>query len=126
MVLQIQGVINTVMPVTSGISKAGNQWSKQEFIIETLDQYPCKVCMQIMNERITQFAEQLQAGNKVNVCFDIESREYNGRWYTNCNAFKIEDDRSGGGRWGSQEATSPLQIQADNACPPSPDNDIPF
>ena len=122
--MEITGKIIVKLPLASGTSKAGNEWHKQEYVLETLESFPKKVHFDFFGEKADQYP--LNIGDVIRLSFDIESREYNGRWYTNCNAFKIEDDRSGGGRWGSQEATPPLQTQADYAYPPSPDNDLAF
>jgi len=56
--------------------------------LETGDQYPKKVCFNLFNDKIDQFP--LAIDDQVNVSFDVESREYNGRWYTTVRAWKIE------------------------------------
>lgn len=62
---------------------------KQEYVLETHDQYPKKVCFQIFGaDRIDQAA--IQPGEELTVFFDIDSREYQGRWFTNINAWKVE------------------------------------
>ena len=45
--MEITGRIIAVLPVQGGISKNGNEWKKQEYVLETHDQYPKKVCFQI-------------------------------------------------------------------------------
>lgn len=87
--LQIEGKVIAVMPIISGTSKAGNQWSKQEFVVETMDQYPRKVCMQLMGDKIDRFANLIQESNILEIDFDVESREYNGRYYTNVIAYDM-------------------------------------
>ncbi len=87
--MEIRGKIIAVLPVQGGTSKNGNEWKKQEYVLETFDQYPKKVCFQLFGaDRIEQAAIQL--GEDVSVSFDIDSREYQGRWYTNINAWKVE------------------------------------
>lgn len=87
--MEISGKIIHVLPEQGGISKAGNEWKKQEYVLETHDQYPRKVCFQIFGaDRIAQAAIQL--GEEVTVSFDIDSREYQGRWFTNISAWKVE------------------------------------
>jgi len=85
--MQIKGTIIALLPLQTGQGKNG-QWRKQDIIIETQDQYPKKVCISIWGDKINE--SQLQIGNELNVSFDIESREYNGRYYTEVKAFKIE------------------------------------
>lgn len=102
MSLEIQGKLLEVHPEQSGESKNGT-WKKQSFVIETEDQYPKKVCFVIWGDR-TNMLEGLSKGDSLKVAFDVESREYNGRWYTDVKAWKIEstqsqasDSGSGGG-----------------------------
>lgn len=79
--MEIKGTIVQVLPPQSGISKAGNAWKKQEYILENTEgQFPRKVCLTTFGQ--TADAIQLQVGQRVTASFDLESREYNGRWYT--------------------------------------------
>ena len=87
--MEITGKIIAVLPEQGGISKTGNEWKKQEYVLETHDQYPKKVCFQLFGaDRIAQAA--IQPGEDLTVSFDIDSREYQGRWFTNISAWKIE------------------------------------
>ena len=51
-------------------------------------QFPKKVCVSVWGDKINE--SQLQIGAQLNISFDIESREYNSRWYTDVKAWKIE------------------------------------
>ncbi len=85
---QIQGKIIQVLPLATGIGKAsGKEWKKQEYILETFDQYPRKVCFNMWGDRIDP---SIQEGDEVTVTFDVESREFNGRWYTDVKAWRID------------------------------------
>lgn len=86
--LKIQGRIIAVLPEVSGISKAGNQWKKQEYVLETFDQYPKKICFNAFGNKVDEFA--IQEGETLTVSVDIESREFNGRWYTDIRAWRVE------------------------------------
>jgi hypothetical protein len=88
MALELTGKLIQVMAEQSGTGKAG-PWTKQEFIIETLDQYPRKVCFNFWNEK-AGVLKTLQEGDLVKVSFNAESRDYNGRWYTDLKAWKLE------------------------------------
>lgn len=90
MALSVKGKIEQILKPESGVSKAGKEWSKQEFVIETDDQYPKKVCFTLFGDKVN-LVEGLAAGQDVEVSFNIESREYNGRWFHNVNAWKIEN-----------------------------------
>ena len=85
--MDFRGKIIAVMPLQKGISKAnGNEWKKQEYVIENHDQYPRKMCFNLWSDKIDQF--NIQLGEELNVSFDIDAREYNGRWYNDIRAWK--------------------------------------
>ena len=87
--MQIFGKIIAALPVASGIGKStGNQWRKQEFVLETIETYPKKMCFQLFGEKIDQFP--VEVGQCYTVSFDINAREYNGRWFNSIDAWKVE------------------------------------
>jgi len=87
--MDFKGKVIMVMPVTSGTSKAGKPWSKMDFVVETGGQYPKKVALALWGEdKINQY--DLQPGLEATFHIELESREYNGRWYTEARAWKIE------------------------------------
>lgn len=86
--MELIGKIIQVLPLQSGTSKAGNAWKKQEYILETLGtQYPRKVCFNLFGDNVEKFP--MQVGQDVTVSIDIESREFNGRWYTDIRAWNV-------------------------------------
>ena len=87
--MEITGKLIQKLPVQSGVSTSGNNWSKAEFVIETVEQYPKKVCANLWGDR-ARALDQFQIGSLITVSFDLESREYNGRWYTDVKAWKVE------------------------------------
>jgi hypothetical protein len=89
MSLQIKGKIKQILPADSGVSRAGNEWKKQEFVIETADQFPKSVCFTLFNDKLP-LLEKIAEGDEVEVSFNIESRDFNGKWYHNINAWKID------------------------------------
>jgi hypothetical protein len=86
--MDIKGKLIHVLAVQTGESKSGNTWKKQDFVIETDGQYPKKVCLTIWGDKFNETF--LTIGNELLVSFDAESREYNGRWFTDLKAWKIE------------------------------------
>ena len=79
------------MEPVGGVSKAGNQWKKQEYVLETLDSYPKKVKFDFFGDRADQYP--LEVGDVITLSYDIESREFNGRWYTDIRGFKaVKED----------------------------------
>jgi hypothetical protein len=99
--MEIKGRVIQLLPLQTGEGKNG-AWRKQEFVIETDAQYPKKICISAWGDKINE--SLLQVGNEINVSFDLESREYNGRWYTDVKAWRM-DAVSTGDVGGSAPAT---------------------
>ena len=86
--MEVVGKIIQVLPAQEGVGRNGNPWKVQPYVLETLDQYPRKVHFEVFGEdRIKQNPCELD--QLVTVSFDIESREFNGRWYTSIRAYRI-------------------------------------
>ena len=85
--MQLTAKLTQLLPIQTGTGKNG-EWKKQDIIVETDGQYPKKVCISIWGDKINE--GQLQIGNLLQIDFDIESREYNNKWYTDIKAWKIE------------------------------------
>ena len=85
--MQITAKLTQLLPIQTGTGKNG-EWKKQDIIVETDGQYPKKVCLSIWGDKINE--GQLQIGNILQIDFDIESTEYNSKWYTDIKAGKIE------------------------------------
>ena len=85
--MEFQGIVKQVLPLESGVSKSGNQWSKASVIFDvtTNPQYPKLV--KVSNMKKADVFAKLTPGTKVNLKVEIESREYNGRWYTEVSAW---------------------------------------
>jgi hypothetical protein len=87
--MDIVGKITQVLPLQEGVGRNGNPWKVQPYVLETLDQYPRKVHFEVFGEdRIKQ--NPCDVDQLVTVSFDIESREFNGRWYTSIRAWRIQ------------------------------------
>ena len=85
--MEITGKIFKVLEAQSGTSTKG-EWKKQEFIIETEGQYPKKVCITNWNNKAD--LGSVSEGTKVKVGIDLESREYNDKWYTTVRVWKFD------------------------------------
>lgn len=86
--MEITGKIIVALPEVGGTSAKGNAWKKREYVLETQETYPKKVFFNFFGDRVDQFP--LQVGQVVKISFDIDSREYNGRWYVDVRAWKAE------------------------------------
>jgi hypothetical protein len=93
MALEISGKLVSLLPEQTGTGKNG-AWVKQDFVIETTEQYPKKVCFSAWADK-AQMVKNLQMGQTVKVFFNAESREFNGKWYTDLRIWKIETNESG-------------------------------
>ena len=88
--MEISGKIIQVLPEQGGVSKtSGKEWKLQAYVLETQEQYPKKVHFEVFGEDRIK-ANPCQLDDVVTVSFDIESREFNGRWYTSIRAWKIQ------------------------------------
>jgi hypothetical protein len=90
--MQLTAKLTQLLPIQTGTGKNG-EWRKQDIIMETDGQFPKKICISIWGDKIN--ANQLIIGNKLTIDFDIESREYSGKWYTDIKAWKIELEGTG-------------------------------
>ena len=124
--MEITGKIIVAMPEVGGTSAKGNAWKKREYVLETMETYPKKVFFNFFGDRVDQFP--LNVGEEVTISFDIESREFNGRWYTDIRAWKAE--KAGQGM--QSQPDMPSQLPPDNLAPASdfipgePTDDLPF
>ena len=129
--MELQGKVIAVLPARSGVSARG-EWKSQSFVIETHDSFPRKMVFDVFGEeRLTRF--NIQLGQEVNVSFDIDAHEYNGRWFNNIRAFDVRlvDPNTVSAAPASQAAPAAPQQPANAPFPPQPeqsnsDDDLPF
>ena len=126
MALEITGKLVKVLPVQSGTNARGT-WSKQEFILETLENYPRKVCISAWGERVNELSA-IVAGDILKVSFSVESREYNERWYTDVRAFRIEKQTAAAsvGNTAAPINTPPLPTEEPSFINQQEVDDLPF
>lgn len=108
--MEIQAKVVSVLPMEGGTSKSGNQWSKASLIVETLDQYPRQI--KISNMKNADAFSKIVIGTEATFKVDIESREYNSRWYTEVSCWN----------W---DVAQPQNNQPQNNQPQA-DSDLPF
>jgi hypothetical protein len=118
--MDISGKIIQLLPAQEGQGKNGT-WKKQEFILETSDTYPKKVCIAVWGDKID--IKGFKMGDAIDVSFDIESREYNGRWYTDVKAWKVSPAKQKEGSK-AEPASSPAAVNIADAQ--VSDEDLPF
>lgn len=121
--MQLTAKLIQMLPLQSGTARNGSEWKKQDIIVETEGQYPKKVCISIWGDKINESV--LQLNNLLDIAFEVESREYNGRWYTDIRAWKIDLLTAGGGdapdnQNASATLTPPVDFSANGS------DDLPF
>lgn len=85
--MELQGKVIAALPEKTGTSARG-EWKVQEFVIETHDAYPKKMVFSVFGaDRLQRF--NVQVGQEINVSFDIDAHEYNGRWFNSIRAFDV-------------------------------------
>lgn len=120
--MEVKGKIIAALPEVSGVSRSGNSWKKKEYVLETFDTYPRKVHFTCFGDNADKIV--LQIGQVATISFDIESREYNGRWYTDIRAWKADIETPG----------APVPPSVTNVAPavpnppvqPATDDEFPF
>jgi len=116
--LAITGTVTQILTEQSGEGKNGT-WRKQEFILETEGKFPKPVCIVMWGDNIDSFA--IKKGERLTAHIDIQSREFNGRWYTDVKVWKVARDAEGAPP--ARDANEPFLE------PPSDvdqDDDLPF
>lgn len=87
--LELEGRLLKKLNVQSGTSAKGT-WAKQEFILEYQEgNYPASVCMSVWGEDKVNDLQKFNPGDKVKVSFNLSSREYNGKWYTDVRVWRM-------------------------------------
>lgn len=87
--MEIEGALIQKLAVQSGKSARGD-WAKQEFVIEYQEgNFPTKACFNVWGADKVKELEQFQIGDKIKLAFNVSSREYNGKWYTDLRAWRI-------------------------------------
>ena len=105
--MEISGKIIAVLPMQSGTGKNGTVWQKQDYVVETHDQYPKKMCFNLWGDRIDQF--NIQMDEEVIVSFDIDCREWNDKWFNDIRAWKIDRKAGAGVKVQPMQQSAPVE-----------------
>lgn len=130
--MEITGKITHALELRSGTStRTGNEWKSQSFVIETHEQYPRRCVFDVFGEdRLREF--NIQVGEEMTVSFDIDAREYNGRWFNSVRAWKVERTPAGASAYGAPVAPAPVADTPTYPTAPAPApeeggaDDLPF
>lgn len=126
--MEITGKIITACEPRGGVSqRTGNSWKMQEFVIETAEQYPRKCMFSVFGEdRLKEF--NIQVGEILTVSFDIDAREYNGRWYNDIRAWRVVRGAApvAGADPVADIPAPTAQMPAQPSVASEPEDDLPF
>ena len=87
--MEFTGKIIAILQPRGGVSKSGNEWKAQEYVIEDHGQYPRKMCFDVFGaDKIEQF--NIQMGEELTVSFDVDARQWQDRWFNSIRAWKVE------------------------------------
>lgn len=86
--IYIEGQITAILPETRGVGQRG-EWVSQDFVLKTDDNYPKNICFTILGADKIKEAN-IRIGDVVSIGVNIESREFNGRWYTSIKAWSVK------------------------------------
>jgi len=117
--MQLTATLNQLLPLQTGESK-NCTWRKQDIIVETDGQYPKRICLSVWGDKINE--SQLQIGDLLTISYEIESREYNSKWYTDVKAWKIETATVASSPVVNNDGGIPENFQ----LPEEEDEDLPF
>ncbi len=128
MSLEIVARLDRRFPVQSGATARG-PWSKQEFIVETQETYPKKICINVWGQDKVDELSKYADGELLKFSVNIESREYNGRWYTDIRAWRLEKvdiNSTATSADASQSYNTPAAPILDSADLDGGEDDLPF
>jgi len=125
---EITGTILEIFPEQTFVSG----FSKREFVVTTRDRYPQPIKLEFTKERCAQL-DGYQPGDPVRVFYNLRGNEYNGRYFVNLQAWRIEPEGAAGpGPGDSPHGPPPYAAAARPGPAPGyqgahdDDDDIPF
>lgn len=112
-----KGRVVAVLQKKEGVSKQGNSWVSQEYVVEEAEgMYPKKMCFNVFGQdKIDAFA--IKNGDLINVYYDIDAKEWQGRWFNSINAWKVEHEEALIEKPSDNNVAAPKQAN-DNPLPP--------
>jgi hypothetical protein len=118
MSLSVKGKLSRKLSVESGTSKAGKEWKKQSFLVDTGAQYNPEICFQLFGDDKIEILNHHNEGDQVEVSFNLSSKEFNGRYFHNIDAWRIENIAS--------EGASEMKDVPEFNAPANEEDDLPF
>ena len=114
--MEVTGKLVKKLELETGTSKAGKEWQKQSIVIDTGGEFNNEVCVSAFGDKLQQM-NKLEIGMEVSVLCNVYSREYNGRYFHNIDAWRIESQGAG---------SADMEAAPEFNAPASEDDDLPF
>ena len=125
--LEVTGKVFKILNEQTGTSAAGKTWVKQELVIETDEQYPKKIAVTAMGDKIVPVVKKLKLGEQITAHINIESREYQDRWFSNVNVWRIDKlDSNSTPTDTTSASTTSTKTTKRGTSPNDDDSDLPF
>lgn len=125
--MEIQGKIIAILPTRSGVSAKGTQWQVSEYVLETQEQYPQRMSFDVFGaDNAAQF--NIREGEELKVYFNFNAHEYQGRWFNQIRAWKVERPNAGQALQPApqQSAFPSVVAQASTSQETQSSDDLPF
>ena len=112
--LKVTGTITKVLEVEQGTSKAGKEWQKLSFILDTKTEYNNIYCFEMFGEeKVNQFNQYNKVGDEVEVSFNVSTNEWKDKYFTSLSAWKVFK--------ATAESQEPAPVNAEES-----EDDLPF
>lgn len=118
MSFSVKGKLSRKLNVESGTSKAGKEWQKQSFLLDTGSQYNPEICFQLFGEEKIELLNHHSEGDQIEVSFNLSSKEFNGRYFHNIDAWRIENI--------SKKESIETESSQEFNSPATEEDDLPF
>lgn len=116
--MEIQGIIKHVLPEKTGTGQNG-VWVSQSWVLETQEQYPKMICFEAFNKHFN-----INEGDDVTISINIESREWESKWFTKISAWKVEFNSKAAD---SGQTSAPASVPENSGTEsPNETDDLPF
>lgn len=128
--MELQVKVTQVLGTQSIAKRDGGSIDKASFVGETFGQYPKKVKFDVMGEKLEQIMSSVKVGASITVSFDVESREWQGKWYTDLKCWRTQamgqDNGGGQAQQAPQQAQAPAPTAAPSGGGDNGNDDLPF
>ncbi len=88
--MNVTGKLVKVLDTETGVSKAGKEWMRKSFVIDTGAKYNPEICFGLFGDDKVAMIDSCSLGDELTISFNLSSREFKGRYYTQADAWKIE------------------------------------